>query len=50
MLFGTRVAFAIVVLMSQLLLMALALTWFIHVVLIAKHGEINSVEANPVVL
>jgi hypothetical protein len=49
-LFGRRVAFAIVVLAAQLLLIALAIAWCVHMVLIAKYGQIFFVEANPVVL
>ena len=50
MLFGRRVTFAIVVLASQLLLIATAVTWCVHMILIARHGKIYFVETNPVVL
>ena len=50
MLFGRRVRFAIVVLASQLLLIAMATAWIIHMVLIAKSGHVYFVEENPVVL
>lgn len=50
MLFGRRVRFAIVVLASQLLLIAMATAWIIHMVLIAKNGHVYFVEENPVVL
>jgi membrane protein implicated in regulation of membrane protease activity len=49
-LFGRRVAFAIVVLAAQLLLIALAIAWCVHMVLIAKYGQIFFVEENPMVL
>ena len=50
MLFGRRVTFTILVLVSQLLLIAMAVAWCIHMVLIARHGEIYFIEENPVVL
>ena len=50
MLFGRRVKFAIVVLASQLLLIAMATAWVIHMVLIAKSGHVYFIEENPVVL
>ena len=50
MLFGRRVKFAIVVLASQLLLIAMAIAWVIHMVLIAKSGHVYFIEENPVVL
>lgn len=50
MLFGRRVKFAIVVLASQLLLIAMATAWVIHMVLIAKNGRVYFIEENPVVL
>ena len=50
MLFGRRVTFAMLVLAVQLLLIALAIAWCVHLALIAKYGEIFFVEANPVVL
>jgi len=48
--FGRRVTFAIVVLVSQLLLIAMAIGWTIHMALIAKTGEIYFVEENPIIL
>lgn len=50
MLFGRRVTFAILVLAAQLLLIALAIAWCVHLVLIVRYGEIFFIEANPVVL
>lgn len=50
MFFGRRVRFAIFVLAAQLLLIAMAIAWCVHLVLIAKYGKIYFVEANPVIL
>jgi len=50
LLYGTRVRFAIAVLVAQLLLIATAIACCVHLVIIAKHGEIRFVEANPVIL
>ena len=50
MLFGRRVSFAVFVLAAQLLLIAMAVAWCIHMILIAKNGQIYFVEANPVIL
>ena len=50
MLFGRRVTFAILVLSAQLLLIALAIAWCVHMVLIAKYGRIYFVEENPAIL
>ena len=48
---GTRrVRFAIVVLVSQLLLIAMAVAWVIHGVLIAQNGQISFIETNPWIL
>ena len=41
---------AIAVLAAQLLLIATAIAWCVHMVLIAKYGEIRFLEANPVIL
>ena len=48
--FGRRVRFAVLVLAAQLLLIAMAIAWCIHMVLIAKNGQIYFIEANPVIL
>ena len=45
-----RVRFAIVVLVSQLLLITLALAWAIHMIIIAVHGSVYFVEDNPFIL
>ena len=50
MLFGRRVRFAIVVLASQLLLIAMGIAWVVHMLLITKHGAVYFIEANPIVL
>jgi len=50
LLYGRRVKFTIAVLAAQLLLIATAIAWCIHMVLIAKYGELRFVEANPIVL
>jgi len=47
---GRRVRFAIAVLAAQLLLIATAIAWCLHLVIIAKYGEIRFMEANPVIL
>ena len=48
--FGRRLKFTILVLISQLLLIALAMAWVIHMVLIAKDGAVYFVEGNPTIL
>ena len=50
MLFGRRVTFAIVVLISQLLLIALAIVWFIQMLVIARNGAVQFVEENRAIL
>jgi hypothetical protein len=50
MLFGRRVKFALVVLSSHILLVALAITWLIQMLIIAKNGSIKFVEYNTMVL
>ena len=42
--------FPILVLSSQLLLLALAIAWFVHMVLIAMHGKIFFAEPNSLIL
>lgn len=44
------IKFPILVLSSQLLLLALAIAWFVHMVLIAVHGKIFFAEPNPLIL
>lgn len=48
--YGRRARFALFVMAAQLLLIALAIAWFIHMILIAKYGEIYFVEKNPAIL
>jgi hypothetical protein len=48
--FGSRVRFALIVLASQILLIALAVMWLVQMVLIASNGSISFVEHNQAVL
>jgi uncharacterized BrkB/YihY/UPF0761 family membrane protein len=48
--FGRRLKFTILVLVSQLLLIALAISWVAHMVLIAKNGAVYFVEGNSIIL
>ena len=50
MLFGRRVRFAIIVLASQLLLIALAVVMLIQMILIAMNGLVQFAENNQVIL
>ncbi len=50
MLFGRRVRFAIIVLASQLLLIALAIVMLVQMILIAMNGLIQFVENNQAIL
>ena len=50
MIFGSRVRFALILLASQILLIALAVTWLVQMILIAINGSISFVEHNQVVL
>jgi hypothetical protein len=45
-----RLRFTLVVLISQLLLIALSLAWVIHMAIIALYGRVYFVEDNPVIL
>ena len=45
-----RLSFATVVLSSQLLLIALAISWFVHMVIIAVNGSVYFVEKNTLIL
>lgn len=45
-----RLRFAIVILISQILLIALALSWFIHMLLIEINGAVYFVETEPIIL
>ena len=48
--FGRRVRFALVVLASQVLLIALAVTWIAQMIVIALNGSVRFVEYNHAVL
>jgi uncharacterized BrkB/YihY/UPF0761 family membrane protein len=50
LMYRRRVRFTIAVLAAQLLLIATAIAWCVHMVLIAKYGELRFVEENPVIL
>lgn len=50
MLFGRRVRFALVILASQILLIALAITWIVQMILIAINGSVMFVELNKAIL
>jgi hypothetical protein len=45
-----RLRFALIILVSQLLLVALALAWAIHMIIIAANGRVYFVENNLAVL
>jgi membrane protein implicated in regulation of membrane protease activity len=45
-----RLRFATVVLISQVLLIALAIAWAVHMALIAAEGSVYFIEGNPFVL
>lgn len=47
---GRRFRLAIVVVISQILLIALTISWLIHMVLIEMHGSVYFVEKVPAVL
>ncbi len=50
MLFGRRLRFGVVVLASQLLLLAMAVAWCVQLTLIAVRGQICFAETNAVIL
>lgn len=50
MLFGRRLRFAIVILATQLLLVAMATAWCVQLAVIAVHGEVCFGETNPAIL
>jgi hypothetical protein len=50
LIFGKRVRFAILVLSSQLLLLAMAITWLIQMLVIAVNGSVKFVEYSRPVL
>jgi hypothetical protein len=45
-----RLRFAVLVAISQLLLIALAIAWLIHMIIIAINGTVYFVERNPLIL
>jgi uncharacterized BrkB/YihY/UPF0761 family membrane protein len=45
-----RLRFSLLILVSQLLLIALAISWLIHMIIIAASGSAYFVENNPVIL
>ncbi len=45
-----RLRFTILILITQMLLIALAITWLIHMVIIALHGSVYFVENNPLIM
>jgi membrane protein implicated in regulation of membrane protease activity len=47
---GRRVKFALFVIVSQLLLIAMAIAWVIHMAIIAVNGAVYFIENNPVIL
>ncbi len=48
--FGRRLRFAILVLISQVLLIAMAIAWVVQMSLIARNGAVYFIEANPWIL
>jgi hypothetical protein len=45
-----RLKFSMLILVSQILLIALAISWLIHMVTIAVAGSVYFVENNPIIL
>lgn len=45
-----RLRFAVLVVISQLLLIALAIAWLIHMLIIAVNGAVYFIESNPLIL
>jgi membrane protein YdbS with pleckstrin-like domain len=45
-----RLRFSSVVLISQMLLIALAIAWLVHMVVIATYGSVYFIERDPVIL
>lgn len=45
-----RLRFATLSMVNQILLIALAIAWIVHIVLIGKYGAVYFEESNPVVL
>ena len=49
-LFNRRVRFSVIIMASQLLLLAMAIGWLVHMSLIAANGAVYFVEENPLIL
>lgn len=47
---GRRLRLAILIVISQLLLIALAVAWLVHMIIIAVNGSVYFVERNPFIL
>jgi hypothetical protein len=45
-----RLRFSLIIVVSQILLIALAISWLIHMVIIAVSGSVYFVENNPMIL
>lgn len=45
-----RLRFSLIIVVSQILLIALAISWLIHMVIIAVSGSVYFVENNPLIL
>jgi len=45
-----RLKFSSVVLVSQMLLIALAIAWLVHMVVIATYGSVYFIERDPMIL
>lgn len=45
-----RLKFTTVVLISQMLLIALAIAWLVHMIVIAAYGEVYFIEREPLIL
>jgi hypothetical protein len=50
LLFGRRVRFALVILASQILLIALSITWIVQMIIIAIDGSVMFIELNEAIL
>lgn len=45
-----RLTFATLIMINQMLLIALAIAWTIHMVIIALNGSVSFIENNPLIL
>lgn len=50
MIFGRRFRFALIVIVSHILLVSLAVAWLIQMLVLAKYGSVKFVEYNQTVL